>query len=154
MENNMKDRGFELSDIKKEQPFKVPEGYFETFSGRLTERIKEERYSKVKLQRMRYIRPVVGIAVSIAAILLLMFLPLQNIVDRHLPADGSAATEEGVYNDFESVFSYITNVGENSFIFTINELMNTDENGKLEIDELEDYIAYNFSDYDIVTGFE
>jgi hypothetical protein len=56
--------------IKKEPPFSVPEGYFESFSSRLMERIEKERKPEIFEKPYRSIRTGLAIAATLAALII------------------------------------------------------------------------------------
>lgn len=57
-----------LEDIKKDNPFKVPDNYFDDFYSRLENKLEKE---KVKTHKIIYLKPLFAIAASIMLILLL-----------------------------------------------------------------------------------
>lgn len=69
-----------LEDLDRENPFSVPDGYFDSFSSRLMSRIDELDRPPVKRDLgMRYLRPMIGLAASFALIALLMYVPVKII---------------------------------------------------------------------------
>jgi hypothetical protein len=149
-----KNKRFKISEMKREHPFDVPEGYFEAFSERVSDLVKEEEASG-SLFRVRYLKPVVGIVATVAAILLLVFLPFNEFLSGYITDDDLALIKTENVDILESFLSdeYLENLGESSFIFTIDELMLSEEDKEIDIDELEDYIASNYSDFEILEGF-
>lgn len=63
----------------KSNPFKVPEDYFVTFSGRLTDRIAELEAEKVPVKKLGNRRTILAIAAAVAAVALITF-PLARIL--------------------------------------------------------------------------
>jgi len=57
----------------KKNPFSVPEGYFESFSERLQERIREEEASKVPLRMMGTARFRIAIAAAVLGVALISY---------------------------------------------------------------------------------
>lgn len=156
MENGFKNRDFKVSEMKRKQPFDVPEGYFDLFPERVDKLIKEEDKGVVKSSRVRYVKAIIGIAASAAAILLLILLPIQDIYNRYLSEYGSNQVQNESTDIFELIWSddYLSNISENTFILTIDELLFSDDKEEIEINDLEDYIAFNYSDFDILNGLE
>ena len=70
-----------LSEKKNENPFLVPDGYFESFSSRFQDRLAEERK---KEERSLYLvlKPYIYTVSSVAAILILTFIFYKTFVDK------------------------------------------------------------------------
>src|SRR5665647_1357814 len=75
----------QFGNRKKDQPFKVPEGYFETFAERLMIRIEEEQPDK-KRSLFFYLKPVLMMAASFAFVMLLVYVPIKKF----FPSTGKA----------------------------------------------------------------
>ena len=58
---------------QKHNPFSVPEGYFESFPDRLSERISALEAEKRPVKKLGRIRPVLAIAAILAALALITF---------------------------------------------------------------------------------
>ncbi len=96
-----------LSKNMKENPFLVPDGYFENFSSRLQDKLAEERK---KEERSLYLvlKPFIYTVSSVAAILILTFIFYKAIVDKGntaVPSNSEIAAmfEEDVY-DLEDTY--------------------------------------------------
>lgn len=64
----------------KNKPFVVPEGYFDTFSERLIERIdfsEKPAINKTKSTIIRYLKPVLAMTASFTVIFMLIFFPVR-----------------------------------------------------------------------------
>jgi hypothetical protein len=153
MGEGFKNKSFKISEMKKKNSFDVPEGYFETFPERISELVKQEGADS-KVFRIRYLKPVLGVVATVAAILMLVFIPLKEFLPGYINND-SLLVNNGTTDIYESVLSdeYLANIGESSFIFTIDELMFSEEEEEIGFDELETFIASNYSDFDILEGF-
>jgi hypothetical protein len=78
MEN--KSTNSNIENLNKQNPFTVPDGYFEQFSSKLMSRIDEaENPPRRSVVWMRYLRPAVGLAASFPLIALLMYVPAKII---------------------------------------------------------------------------
>lgn len=132
-----------LSKIKKENPFKVPDRYFDDFSSRLQEKIKQESVGKKPNPVIRILKPVLGIAASIAVIFMLVYWPLNKSNNTQI------ATIENTFPDYNmenAIIGIMEDLDDNS-LYTIFE-------GDIEEDAFSDealigYLAANLSDYDI-----
>src|SRR5665647_1457398 len=71
---------------KKDQPFNVPEGYFENFADRLMARIEEEEQPDKKRSLFFYLKPVLMMAASFAFVMLLVYVPIKKF----FPSTGKA----------------------------------------------------------------
>ena len=68
-----------LSDMKKDHPFKVPEDYFENLSDRISERIEQEENPKEK-NLVQMLKPYMWMAASIIGFVLVAKLILTTSV--------------------------------------------------------------------------
>jgi hypothetical protein len=72
----------------KNQPFGVPEGYFESFSERLTQRIREEESSRVPTRRIGTTHRWVAMAAALLATALIT-TSIIRLTSSNNPANGS-----------------------------------------------------------------
>lgn len=69
----------ELEKMKKQNPFVVPENYFNEFSEHLTQRINaEEEHKSVFRKVYVFLKPAIGLAASLILIFLLVYSPLKK----------------------------------------------------------------------------
>ncbi len=68
--------GPNLSKINKDNPFKVPENYFDTFSIRLSDRIHVNQLSEPVHKRISVLKPVIVSVFAAAAIIVVVFFVL------------------------------------------------------------------------------
>ena len=146
MEENEKIES-ELSKIKKENPFKVPEHYFDDFAARMQIKLMAEKEpDKGKQVRfMDYIKPVIGIAASFALIMLLVYVPLKTFIPH--ATNTTAGTD---FSDTE-LLNLVEDIDENSFFALLEE---TEESETFTDDELTAYVSANFSEYEIYVNTE
>ncbi len=71
-----KDNKSPLDEIKKDNPFKTPEGYFDTFSDRLQQKIKTQEEESASTSVIVMIKPYIAVAAGF----LLLFLLWQSII--------------------------------------------------------------------------
>lgn len=131
-----------LRKTGKELPFRIPDRYFNDFQARLQARLEDEiKYSpERKITHIRYLRPVIGLAAACAAIALLVFNPFRwNNGQADLAQINTTSEEIRIINLVEPV-------DDHTFF---NLLENDAQEEKIDRDELELFIATNYSDYDI-----
>jgi hypothetical protein len=126
-----------LEDINKENPFSVPDGYFDNFYDRLQNKlVYEEPKKEIKLNfnLSRILNPLA----KIAAIILLMLL-LTNIDEK-----------ESIYL-VESNDDYVSNMLYEMDDLSFAEAYYSEEE-ELNSDDLEDYVLNNMTDYEIINN--
>ncbi|NOU60527.1 hypothetical protein [Marinifilum caeruleilacunae] len=119
-----------LSDMKKDQPFKVPEDYFENLSDRISERIEQEENPKEK-NLVQVLKPYMWMAASIIGFVFVAKLILTTSVP----------------TDFQN--QQITQIEDTSTVSTENTDSEIffDSMSETSTDEIIEYL----SDYDIAT---
>ena len=138
--------------LKNNQPFRVPENYFETFADRLKVRIGEEEHPVKNRSLFFYLRPVLSIAASIALVILLVNVP----VKKFFPADNGYVAHQklnsGSFGSDSMVpATLISYFSEGQLLSAVAD-MNYLETQRLSSDSLADYIATNYNDYDIIAS--
>lgn len=76
-----------IKQASKNNPFIVPEGYFDTFSERLMERIDHSEKPAISAPRstiLRFIKPVLAMVASFTIIFLLIYTPMQILGPKSL----------------------------------------------------------------------
>lgn len=126
-----------LQDINKENPFTVPDDYFDTFYDRLKPKLEyEESKKEIKLNfnLSKIFKPLVNIAAIILLVLLL------NNIDK----------KESTYL-LESDYDYMSNMlyEMDDLSFADTYYSNVEE---LNSDDLEDYVLNNMTDYEIINN--
>lgn len=134
----------ELSKISKENPFRVPDGYFDDFSARLQKRLEAEKkvISIEPVGFMRYLRPMLGLAASFGLIFLLVYWPMKSILPDKI-ADGN---NSNVISTDQEYTNYVEGIDENSFYTLLSE---TSETQNLSDDDLVAFLSSNISEYEI-----
>ncbi len=135
---------FPLQD-RQQTPFKVPEGYFETLSDRVMDRIREEE-SGTKVRLWKIIRPQLALAAAILGFALISFTLLRIFV----PGTGQVE-----YYDLAS----LEEMGYFYDESTLMEMVPSDEEeiseDDLWVDEAIEYLAGNdMSFYQIIDEIE
>ena len=119
----------------KDNPFAVPEGYFETLDKRIEERVKAGSLPP-KQKIIRLIKPIVGLAASFALAFLLIRYPLSLILPDY------KANNEITYDDF---FKLLTNGIDDNTLYQVL----TEEDTFIENDEVISLLLCNVSDMDL-----
>ena len=102
----------ELSKIKKENPFRVPENYFEDFSARLHERLEVEKTGvpKYKNKVIQFLKPAIGLAAGFALIFTLSYWPFRIFTPNEQAKNITAVNSES-----DMLFaSWVEAIDENS----------------------------------------
>jgi len=134
----------EKDESLKSNPFRVPEGYFETFAGRLHQRIREEEAARIPVRRLRS-PDRLRIAIAAAVIVLaLVTYPLIRVI----------TTDESRITDYPTL-SLLENMDLSDADLYLLELMG---NGVAAGDEEEVYLeqaiqhlALNDVELDLIT---
>lgn len=139
----------ELSKIKKENPFRVPDNYFDDFSARLQLKLETEKKALAapKNRIIQYLKPAISLAASFALIFLLVYWPLKTFLSGEVADNNSAVIES--YNDETQYLTLLESIDENSFYVLLEEPKPTVE---FSDDELINYISTNISDYELFVG--
>ena len=140
-----------FGSLKKETPFRVPENYFETFAGRLNVRIQEEENSYKKKTLISYLRPMMAAAAILILAMLLIYIPIAKI----MPSDsGNFAQNQSERSMDDSVSgisaALLSNFSEEQLLSAFSALKELDSK-TLSSENLADYIAANYSSYEILT---
>lgn len=134
----------EKDEMLKSNPFRVPEGYFETFAGRLQQRIREEEAARVPVRRLRS-PDRLRIAIAAAVIMLaLVTYPLIRVI----------TSDESRISDYPTL-SLLENMDLSDADLYLLEML---ENGASAGDEEEVYLeqaiqhlALNEVELDLIT---
>jgi hypothetical protein len=134
-----------LSEIRKENPFRVPGNYFEDFQARIQLRIEQEMQPEMKkpAKVIELLKPALSLAASFAAVFMIVYLPISSIQKRQFASD-SPSTEVQIETDDYTYL--IEDMDENTFF----ALFNNGDSDEIPADEsITEYLAANYSDYDI-----
>lgn len=142
--NELKKIAPELSKIKKENPFRVPENYFEDFSARLQIKLEEENQGSTKKQNriIQFIKPALSLAAGFALIFMLAYWPLKTFTPKQ-----AASNVNNVMDESEMYYaSLVESMDENSFYAMLDE---TNETVQFTDDDLAEFVNTNSSEYEI-----
>jgi hypothetical protein len=131
-----------LRDAGKKLPFRVPDHYFDDFQARLQFQLDREQEIAGNQRSLfvRYIKPAFGLAAAFAAVFLLVFVPV------HLITRPDAFVQNNPISEENKIINLVELVDDHTF-FNLLEDDNKDE--IVEGQELEVFIASNYSDFDI-----
>lgn len=139
----------ELSKQKKEQPFGVPENYFDDFSARLQHRLETEKQVPPQPQSsvIRFLKPALGLAASFALVFMLVYWPLKSFLPNYLAKMNTIET----INEEDTYLTFVEKMDENSFFNLLQEPVTEEETieGNFNDEELLSYLSSNVSDYEI-----
>jgi len=124
---DIKNENIKIKGVKKDNYFKVPEGYFENFPERINKRIAGQK--KLSPRRQFFLQPQIRIAAA-AVVVLVLFLTL---FDRNILVNDKDYEIEEIIN------MYTVDIDENlilSFIAEETNLYNEEESS----DELIEYL--------------
>ena len=134
----------ELSKIKKENPFRVPDNYFDDFSARLQMKLDAENTGNSKNQNkiIQFLKPALGLAAGFALIVMLAYWPLKTFTPNQQAnnADTEMDISEMLYA------SMVEGIDVNSFYALLEEPNNSVQ---FSDDDLANYVNTNSSEYEI-----
>jgi hypothetical protein len=131
-----------LRDVGKELPFRVPDHYFDDFQARMQFQLGSEQAFAGNQRSLfvRYIKPALGLAAAFAAVFLLVFVPVRLVTRPDAFVQNNPTSEE------DKIINLVELVDDHTF-FNLLEGDNQDE--IVEGQELELFVASNYSDFDI-----
>ncbi len=126
----------------KKNPFGVPEGYFESFSDRLLERIKEDQSSLVPIRKIGTTARWMSLAAAVLA---------AALISTSIIRLNSSKDSEGIYSDL-AILEQMQVLEDDRYLY---ELL--DEETSIELDEDEafasqaiEYLAINDVEMDLI----
>ena len=145
--NNLDNKKTELSKLKREYPFGVPDNYFDDFSSRLQIKLEAEKKAIPKKENriIQFLQPAIGLAAGFAIIILLVNWPLKSHLPEQVVNNNNAETE---FNN-EEYLSLVESIDENSFYALLDEPATSVE---FSDEDLMNYVSANISEYEIYLG--
>lgn len=141
-----------FSDLGRDNPFRVPENYFENFAERLNVRITKEQEVSEKKSLYIILKPFLMMAASFALIVLVIYIPYRKY---SLPDRKNLVQSKSDNNSFDSAGAIpralISNFSEEQFMSAFSDLEQT-ESRTLSSENLADFIAADYSDYEIAAN--
>jgi hypothetical protein len=131
-----------LQEAGTDLPFSIPPRYFDDFPARLQVRIDQETSSgkMIFLRFFEAIKPAIGLAAAFAAVFILVYWPAKWMTRQ------IAYTAKNQNNLNEKVIDLVEHVDDQTF-FSLLEYGGKTE--AIDYETLENYVAANFSDFDI-----
>ncbi len=146
--NDLKNTAPGLSKLKNEQPFSVPDHYFDDFSSRLQMKLdkeKEEVLPQKKTRIVRFLKPAIGLAASFLLVFILVYWPVNSFLPRYLANRNEAPEMEQTQE--ETYFAVIERMDENTFYSILED--QTEEEEPFNDTELMNYVSSNISEYEL-----
>lgn len=134
MQNN--DR-IKLGDKSDVNPFRVPDGYFDTLPQRIMANVEVGKVETHKTGMIYVLRPLLGLAAVFGLVFLLVYVPLRTF------SPGKQANEQASIFDMEYFISYST---DDHSVF---EALNSDDNESLDQDQLEKVLMASLNEYEL-----
>ncbi len=129
-----------------DNPYRLPNGYFDTFSDRLMSRIEQQEntYSKKSkringLGIMKYLRPALAMAASFAIIFLLIYIPVSTVSPK---ISHNQEQEKSIEFDYLNYYYVSSNVLVDIFE---NEYINDEY---IQDELVEAYLLASMTEYD------
>lgn len=141
-----------FGNLKKGQPFRVPENYFETFPDRLNARMGNNKHRDNVKSLFVTLKPILAVAAILLLGMFLFYEPAKNylMLDHGKIALNKSNKDLG---DSTTAFpgALISNFSEEQFLSAYRD-MDILESKTLTSDNLADYIAANYSYYEILAN--
>ena len=133
------------SKYSRENPFDVPEGYFDMVEDRVEERIMAEESESTRGQKLiRMVMPILGLAASFALAFLLIYYPVTKILPKYT-AGTTGQQSERTKLDEELLTDY-GYLDENTFFLA---LTSKEEPADFESDEVLSFLTSELDDYEV-----
>jgi len=143
-----------LDHLKSDKTFRVPENYFEDFAGRLRARMEEEKKPSLRLSWFMYLKPALGIAAVLIIAILIVKVPVNlSKSDQKLLTENAASTEtvaSSLSDDLTASFESLVQLPQSQFLSTLEQDVNQGDQSQIDPKALEEYLADNSSDYEII----
>lgn len=133
-----------LSDLPVGNPFRVPDGYFDTFSERLMRRLDEETSPSVFQRMVQFVRPQFALAGGLVLFVLIGYVGF-NFLLNHQP-DDQVLTSTEINSLLETDPAYID---EYTLIDLVDEDQINSTTNESNEDAYDDQVADYLMDHDI-----
>lgn len=121
-------------------PFRVPEGYFETLTERVMQRVEASEQAPVKRGLIFYLRPIIGLAASFLLVALLVNVPIRFLNKQNETA--TTGTEH-----YTTKLDILATFNENEIIDALSNESNSDH--RMDDSTIETVLLATVSDYDL-----
>jgi len=141
----MPERMTDNSKYSRENPFDVPEGYFDMVEYRIEERIRAEESESTRGQKfIRMVKPILGLAASFALAFLLIYYPITKILSKYTAGTtGQQSEKTKLDEEFLTDYGYLD---ENTFFLA---LTSKEEPADFESDEVLSFLTSELDDYEV-----
>ena len=143
--DNLKDKNSPLSNTSNENPFRVPNHYFDDFSARLQTRIEAE--SEIAPNQpnrfIRILKPALGLAASFALVFLLVYWPIKTFTPNQ---SAKNVTEEPSLSYMDYVNSLIEEKDDFSFYALFEDLSGDTD---ISDEDIANYIPSQASEFEL-----
>lgn len=132
-----------IKQASKHNPFIVPEGYFDTFSERLMERIDQSEKPAVSTSQsavLRYLKPVLAMVASFTIIFMLIYFPVQLLGPKSLSQNNETIS---VLPEFMNFYQ----VNDHAIIQAFEQ---TDTEHEYDNQFIENMLIASLSEYDLL----
>lgn len=121
-------------------PFRVPEGYFDTLTDRVMQRVESSEEAPAKRGLIFYLRPVIGLAASFLLVALLVNAPIRLLNKQKETAPVST-------ENFTTKLDILATFNENEIIDALSNESNTTH--LMDDSTIETVLLATVSDYDL-----
>lgn len=135
----------------KSSPFRTPDHYFDSIEDRIMDSIKHGTKKKASTKVFQLLKPLLGLAASIAIVYLLVYYSTNQLLPKSTVKADIADT-----NSIDSLHNYVFNISlidENSLVNAIFGAEPVDS-PKINSDEILAYLSTEMSDLDIYTEIQ
>jgi hypothetical protein len=132
-----------LSEIKKGNPFSVPNNYFDDFNARLNTRIKSHETIKKPNAFIRYLKPAIGLAAGLALVFTLVYRPFGKVSNKQTANFEYFSPDTSVGKEFIGI---IGDLDDNSLLAIME---NNQKEESFDKEEVADYLSSNLSSYEM-----
>lgn len=134
-------------NIPKNNPFKVPENYFNEFNNKLSERIKEDNERTSYKRTFDIFKPYIYMAAGVLALTLFMKIGLNFFVDEPAPINSTemqAQNNEDVFYDIliDDDYLFYNYIASIEYEDIMSEISNDDIESYLILDDYIDIELY------------
>jgi len=136
----------------KSNPFKVSEGYFETFEDRLMDRIESNsKPHKTSTKVIRMLKPILSLAASFVLVALLVQYPIRRFL---LNDTINTEQENSISNNSLDLYSISLSLIDDHTL--INSLFSDDQSidNNIDPDEMRSYLSSRLTEVEIYSDFQ
>lgn len=141
----MQERWTDNSKFPRENPFDVPEGYFEMIEDRIEGKIQAAEGGRLHGNRLILtVKPVLGLAASFALAFLLIYYPISKILPWYMAKyDAEKNKEIKLDEKFLTDYGYLD---ERTFFLA---LTSQEDPSEFETDEIISFLSSELDDYEV-----